>query len=479
MQREFIRYKEPSRSFSVFIEYSEEVIKKYRGHPYIKTINKNCIIFKTNFYDETYKIYEHFSINKILEIYKIDSNDFCKYTLSIIEQKYRTYIDTKNEKIKITKEQIVFERKKQKLLEDVIESNFQFIKAKLKEVDKYTKKEIYKIIKAIPKDLDKKYTLKYMLKKLEISKSSFYDVLNNKKYLQYYKEKAIQDEKDIKVIKQILEHYDYPLGTRMMYMQLRLITNKKFSRKKIQRLYKKYNIDCNVRKNNKTKSCTMDFVVDAVKPNILQRKFKLAKPLTNLLTDVTYLFFNNHKAYLSVIKDSVTGKILSCVVSMNNNAQLALDTLSYINKNKLNKNAIFHSDQGTIYFSAKVQLEIERKEMIQSMSRRGNCWDNASVETFFGHLKSECNYSNCNDINEVRKVINSYIHYYNNLRPQWNRNKMTPNMYEKYLLNLSKIEYEKYLNKETVKYDIMVSNAKERIIASARKNKKLRMKYEV
>lgn len=73
----------------------------------------------------------------------------------------------------------------------------------------------------------------------------------------------------------------------------------------------------------------------------------------------------------------------------------------------------------------------------QSMSRRGNCWDNAPQESFFGHMKDELDYKACKTLTEVINVIDDYIDYYNNHRYQWNLKKMTPIQYRNHLLLVS------------------------------------------
>ncbi|MGL5054684.1 MAG: IS3 family transposase, partial [Fusobacteriaceae bacterium] len=72
----------------------------------------------------------------------------------------------------------------------------------------------------------------------------------------------------------------------------------------------------------------------------------------------------------------------------------------------------------------------------QSMSRRGNCWDNAPQESFFGHMKDEIIFHSCNTLSEVKAVIDDYIDYYNNDRCQWNLKKLTPVEYRNQLLNI-------------------------------------------
>ncbi len=90
---------------------------------------------------------------------------------------------------------------------------------------------------------------------------------------------------------------------------------------------------------------------------------------------------------------------------------------------KLHSEAILHSDQGVHYTSPKFQKQVQQLGLKQSMSMRGNCWDNAPQESFFGHFKDEVILSKCSTLEEVIKEIDDYMDYYNNYRYQWNLSK--------------------------------------------------------
>ena len=103
----------------------------------------------------------------------------------------------------------------------------------------------------------------------------------------------------------------------------------------------------------------------------------------------------------------------------------------------LDENVFIHSDQGVHYTSPKFQKLLKSKKIGQSMSRRGNCWDNAPIESFFGHMKDEIDLKSRNTLSEVKAVISKYMCYYNNHRYQWDLKKMTPVKYRNHLLELS------------------------------------------
>jgi len=98
------------------------------------------------------------------------------------------------------------------------------------------------------------------------------------------------------------------------------------------------------------------------------------------------------------------------------------------------KNTLIHSDQGFHYTSPEYIAKIKRLNMVQSMSRKGNCIDNAPVESFFGHFKDEVDYKNCQTYEELEALTRNYMDYYNNGRRQWDLKKMTPVEYRKNLL---------------------------------------------
>ena len=97
------------------------------------------------------------------------------------------------------------------------------------------------------------------------------------------------------------------------------------------------------------------------------------------------------------------------------------------------KNVIIHSDQGVHYTSPKFHNLLKKYNIQQSMSRRGNCWDNAPQESYFGHMKDELNLDTCFTFRDVCNEIKDYIEYYNNYRYQWNLKKMTPVQYRNHL----------------------------------------------
>lgn len=157
--------------------------------------------------------------------------------------------------------------------------------------------------------------------------------------------------------------------------------------------------------------------------NILNRDFTSSEPLKKLCTDVSYFHTTKGWLYLSPVLDLHRSQIIAYSVSNHNDEKLASDTLDKLFSLGDLTGSLLHSDQGVLYTSKKWRKRLGKKGVIQSMSRKGNCWDNACMEHFFGTLKVESGYDELIKIRtptekEVRELIDNFIKYYNNERIQ-------------------------------------------------------------
>jgi len=206
--------------------------------------------------------------------------------------------------------------------------------------------------------------------------------------------------------------------------------------KKVRRLMKKFGLFCPIRKPNPYKQMIKAIELSTVADNLLERKFREYGPRVVLLTDITYLYYGSHlKCYLSSIKDAYTKEILAYVLSTTLEEDFVLETVNQLmdnHKNELKTDTLVHSDQGVHYKAILFQDLLKNNQLRQSMSRKANCWDNAPKESFFGHMKDEIDLSDCETFEDVVKVIDDYIYYYNNERPQWGLAKLTPSEYYQY-----------------------------------------------
>lgn len=168
--------------------------------------------------------------------------------------------------------------------------------------------------------------------------------------------------------------------------------------------------------------------VGKIAPDILKRDFRADRPLKKLTTDVSQAKIGNIKCYISPVMDMFNGEILACDISRRPDlAQIRrmLNKLFRIGKNRLD-GAILHSDQGWQYQNKVFVQALEKLGIKQSMSRKGNCLDNAMMESFFGSMKSELLYLNdYESMEQFETDLKQYIHYYNHDRIK-NRLKMSP-----------------------------------------------------
>ena len=208
--------------------------------------------------------------------------------------------------------------------------------------------------------------------------------------------------------------------------------------KKIKRLMNKYGIKTQVRQKNPYKEIMKKTQEHTTCENILNREFKQEKPLTTLCTDITYLYYGrSEKAYLSAVKDIATGEIVAYKVAKHLTMPIVLETINNLKKVIKLDNVLIHSDQGFHYTNPEYRILLKKNNVIQSMSRKGNCIDNAPMESFFGHLKDEVDYKSCKTFEELVEKIDEYMYYYNNERYQWSKLKMAPVKYRNHLLKAS------------------------------------------
>jgi putative transposase len=294
---------------------------------------------------------------------------------------------------------------------------------------------VFKLIQETVSKYNLKDMVSFFCEMLEVSRTGYY------RYIATSETRRVREENDLRSKDIILKAFNkrgYKKGSRSIKMTLEHEHNIVLNRKKIQRIMRKYNIICPIRKANPYRRMAKATKEHTVVPNLLKREFKQYIPGKVLLTDITYLPYGASKiAYLSTIKDSSTNEILAYHVSENITLDIATITIKKLIRNRrklLHPEAFVHSDQGCHYTSPKFQKLLKSYDLGQSMSRRGNCWDNAPQESFFGHMKDEIDYQSCKTFKELEAMIYRYMNYYNNNRYQWGLKKLTPVQYRNQLL---------------------------------------------
>ncbi len=277
-------------------------------------------------------------------------------------------------------------------------------------------KKKFRLIKEITQRDNNELNITWLCEMACVSRSGYYNWLKSK---DNRNNKETRDRADFELILGAYRFRGYDKGRRGIYMRL-LHMGIVMNQKKINRLMKKYHLFCPIRKANPYRRMAKALKTDAVSDNLVKREFREHGPGMILLTDITYLFFNHvQKAYLSVIKDAFTMQILAYAASESLEVDFVLETVNLLfekHKADLHTDTILYSDQGCHYTSISFRQLLKDKELRQSMSRRGNCWDNAPQESFFGHMKDEISLKECKTFEAVCYCIDDYMDYYNNER---------------------------------------------------------------
>ena len=272
-------------------------------------------------------------------------------------------------------------------------------------------------------ELRQKYKLTSLLKLANMPRSTY-----------YYWLKALKKEDKYKDIKEEINNIFVENKGRYGYRRITLeLKNRgyKINHKTVQRLMKQLGLISIVRPKRRYNS--YKGTIGKVAKNILKRDFKATKPNEKWATDITEFKVHNEKLYLSPIVDLFNGEIVSYNISRRPMFNQVVDMIEKaFSKIPNNTYLVLHSDQGWQYQMNQYQKLLRDKGVIQSMSRKGNCLDNACAENFFGILKSELFYvkeKEYNNVDELEKDIIEYIEYYNNKRIKGKLKGMSPVQY--------------------------------------------------
>lgn len=256
-------------------------------------------------------------------------------------------------------------------------------------------------------ELQSTLNLKTLLQVAELPRSTFY----------YHTSKQHQADPLVSLntkIKAIYHQHKGRYGYRRITAELRNL-GECINHKKVQRLMQLVGLKSVVRVK---KYRSYRGHEGRIAPNVLQRDFESEQPNKKWVTDITEFNVAGEKLYLSPVMDLFNREIiayemqsrpvLSLVIAMMNRAKTKL---------KPNEKPVVHSDQGWHYQHPSYQTLLRDNSLVQSMSRKGNCLDNAAMESFFGLLKSELFYlQKWKSVDALKKAIDEYINYYNNER---------------------------------------------------------------
>ena len=258
---------------------------------------------------------------------------------------------------------------------------------------------------------------------MPMSRSTYYFEISKKDVIAERNSSIMHD------INEIFTSNKSRYGVRRVYQEL-LNRGYKVNHKRVQRLMHDAGL---IGKRPKEKYHSYKGTVGKVADNLINRDFSTTAPLQKWTTDVSQFNFSWGKCYISPILDMNTNEIISYDLSTSPN----LKQISRMLKRAFEKfpnlsGLIVHSDQGWQYQNAYYRNELKKRGIIQSMSRKGNCYDNCIMETFFGRLKNEMYYGyekEYSSFEEFSIAIEEYIEYYNNKRIQAKTKWMPPVKY--------------------------------------------------
>jgi len=246
---------------------------------------------------------------------------------------------------------------------------------------------------------------------MKVTRSSYYEWLNNSGF-----NDINQDELIISKMEPIFKQGRATYGTRRMKRQL-LQAGLKVSRRRISRLMKKAKLICKTKRRFKVTTDSKHNL--PIAPNLLDREFNVSKANRYWVGDITYIPTQEGWLYLSVVIDLYSRQIVGWSMDSRMKAELVNKAmLMAIWQRKPDKNLVWHTDRGSQYASISHREILAQHYIIQSMSRKGNCWDNAVSESFFHTLKTELTHQcKFKTREEAKHVIFEYIEvFYNRIR---------------------------------------------------------------
>lgn len=257
----------------------------------------------------------------------------------------------------------------------------------------------------------------------------------------YYYWKAHPKEDDpvlVSAIRTIQERENFNIGSKRM---AKMLVSEGFcieiNHKKVEGIMTRNGLHAKqkIRKHPKDYYRAKKQAATSLPANILNREFTVNKPQQKLVTDITYIHIKNGWCFLSAVKDLYNNEIVAFATSQNLNMNLVMKTFFNLKENIGSlENVLIHSDRGWTYTNPKFVKFLKQEGSIQSLSAKGDCWDNACMESFFSTFKSETihhddHYFRNLSYAEMVLLVQNYIYYYNHDRITEKLNWLSPVSY--------------------------------------------------
>ena len=256
-----------------------------------------------------------------------------------------------------------------------------------------------------------RYSVRTMCQFFSVSRSGYYAYLKRL-------EQCTPDSDLVNIIRDQQNKCDKTYGYRRMWRWLKNAKNIHRNPKTILRIMKKHELLSEIRRRRKWRQMGQQL---HKYENLLNRAFQADRPNHKWVTDISYIHTGQGVLYLSVIRDLFDNSIVAYKTGTSQSVNLVLDTirLAMQKEKKVAAELQLHSDQGSQYTSQAYFDLTKEYGITPSMSRRGNCYDNAMAENFFSILKTECIYRHLpSTFDEARILIDNYIYFYNHQRIQ-------------------------------------------------------------
>jgi putative transposase len=217
-------------------------------------------------------------------------------------------------------------------------------------------------------------------------------------------------------IRAVYDEHKGRYGYRRITSALRNSMSRSVNHKRVQRLMQTMGLRALIRAKKHLRQPTV--ASDAHVPNVLERDFSATAPNQKWVTDISEFNVKGHKLYLSACMDLYNGEIISYRMARRPVFELVSETFrAALSRSKSTTELTVHSDQGWQYRMQPFRAMLARHGVTQSMSRKGNCFDNAVIESFFGTLKAEYYHlATPNSIEMLKAGVQDYIRYYNHKR---------------------------------------------------------------
>jgi len=258
------------------------------------------------------------------------------------------------------------------------------------------------------------------LKLAGLKRSTFYAILQRRK-------QGDRNQELKEWISAIFHEHKGRYGYRRIQMELQSRFDRTVNHKKVLRLMQELQLSCQIRRK---KYRSYKGPVGTKAPHLIQRKFRAKRPNAKWTTDITEFILFQKKFYLSPVLDMYNGEIVAYAIG-NSPDKALVDTMldRAFARHSKKKKLILHSDQGWQYQTPHYRRRLAKQKITQSMSRKGNCLDNAIIESFFGTFKSEfLRTEKWKSIPHFLRELKRYIHYYNHDRIK-SRLKVSPVQY--------------------------------------------------